>query len=96
MWSILEKVSRALEKKVYSSAFRWTVLKISVRSFSSNVSFKACVSLLIFFFDDLSFGVSGVLKSPTLLCYCQFLLLCLFVFALCIEVFPCWVHRYLQ
>ena len=32
---------------------------------SSNVSFKTCVSLLIFCFDDLSFGVSGVLKSPT-------------------------------
>ena len=30
----------------------------------SNVSFKTCVSLLIFCFDDLSIGVSGVLKSP--------------------------------
>jgi len=34
-------------------------------SISSNVSFKTCVSLLIFSFDDLSIGVSGVLKSPT-------------------------------
>ena len=49
------------------SAFGWNVLKISMRSFSSNVSFKTCVSLLIFCFDDLSFGVSGVLKSPTII-----------------------------
>ena len=67
MWSILENVPCALEKKVYSSAFRWNVLKISMRSISSNVSFKTCVSLLIFYFDDLSVGVSGVLKSLTII-----------------------------
>ena len=66
MWSILENVLYALEKKVYSSAFGWHVLKISMRSISSKVSFKTCVSLLIFCFDDLSTGVSGVLKSPTM------------------------------
>ena len=66
MWSILEYVPYALEKKVYSSAFGWNVLKISMRSISSNASFRTCVSLLIFRFDDLSFGVSGVLKSPTI------------------------------
>ena len=33
---------------------------------SSNVSFRTCVSLLIFHFDDLSICVSGVLKSPTI------------------------------
>ena len=38
------------------------------RSISSNVSFKACVSL-IFCFDDLSIGVSGVLKSPTIIVF---------------------------
>ena len=65
MWSILENVPCALEKKVYSSEFGWNVLKISMRSISSNVSFKTCVSLLILCFDDLSLGVSGVLKSPT-------------------------------
>ncbi|KAB0360177.1 hypothetical protein FD754_004333, partial [Muntiacus muntjak] len=32
------------------------------RSISSNISFKTCVSLLIFCFDDLSIGVSGVLN----------------------------------
>ena len=30
------------------------------------MSFKACVSLLIFCLDDLSIGVSEVLKSPTI------------------------------
>jgi len=65
MWSILDNVACALEKKVYSSAFGWNVLKISMRSISSNVSFKMCVSLLIFYFDDLSIG-EGMLKSPTI------------------------------
>ena len=60
MWSTLENVPCALEKKVYSSAFGWNVLKISMRSISYNVLFKTCVSLLIFCFDDLSIGVSGV------------------------------------
>ena len=63
---ILENVPCALEKKVYP-AFGWNVLKISMRSISSNVSFKTCVSLLIFYFDDLSIGVSEVLKSPTVI-----------------------------
>ena len=54
---ILENIPCALEKKVYSSAFGWNVLKISMRSISSNVSFKTFVSLLIFYFDDLSIGV---------------------------------------
>ena len=67
MWSILENVPCTLEKKVYSSAFGWNVLKISMRSISSNVSFKTCVSLLILCFDDLPIGVSGVLKSPTII-----------------------------
>ena len=66
MWSILENVRCALEK-VYSSAFGWNVLKISMRSISSNVAFKTCVSLLIFCFDDLSFHVNGVLNSPTII-----------------------------
>ena len=36
----------------------------------SIVSFKVCVSLLIFCLVDLSIGVSGVLSLPLLLCYC--------------------------
>ena len=36
-------------------------------SIKSDVSFKACVSLLIFCFDNLSIGVSGVLNFPTII-----------------------------
>ena len=49
--------------------------------------------IIIFCFDDLSIGVSGVLKSPTiivLLSISPFMS----VFVLCIEVLLCWVHRY--
>jgi len=49
---------------MYSSAFGWKVLKISIRSLWSNVLFKVCVSLLILCFDDLSIDESGLLKSP--------------------------------
>ena len=65
MWSVLEDVPCAL-KKVYSSTFGWNVLKLSMRPISSNVSLKTSVSLIIFGFDDLSVGVSGVLKSSTI------------------------------
>ena len=93
MWSILENVPCALEKKVYSSAFGWNVLKISMRFISSNVLFKTYVSLLIFCFDDLSIGVSGVLKSLAMI---VLLSVSPFMSVLCIEVLLCWVHRYLQ
>ena len=63
--SIQENVPYALEKRFYSSAFGWNSLKMSIKSISCNVSFKVCVSLLIFWFDDLSIGVCGVLESPT-------------------------------
>ena len=65
MWSILENVPCALDK-VYS-AFGWNVLKISMRSILFNISFKTCVSLLIFCFDDLFIGLRGVFKSPTII-----------------------------
>ena len=52
---------------MFSSVFGWHVLKISVSSISSSVSFKTGVSLLIFYFDNLSIGVSGVLKSSTII-----------------------------
>ena len=64
----LETVPCALEKKVYS-AFGWNVLKISMRSILSNVSFKTYVSLLIVCFDELSIGVNGVLKSPMIIAF---------------------------
>ena len=68
MWYILENVPWALQK-VFSSAFGWNVLKLPMRSITSNVSFKTHVSLLIFCFDDLSIGVSGVLKPPTIIVF---------------------------
>ena len=91
----VENVPCALEKKVYSFASGWNVLKISMRSISLNVSCNTCVSLLIFCFDDLSIGVSGMLKSPTiivLLSISPFMS----VFVLCTEVLLCWVQRYVQ
>ena len=57
MWSILENVPCALGKKVYSFAFGWNVLKISMKSISSNISFKTCISLLVFCFDNLPIDV---------------------------------------
>ena len=42
MCSIPENIPYALEKKVYSSAFGWKVLKISIRPIWSNVSFTVC------------------------------------------------------
>ena len=86
----------ALEKVVYSSAFGWNVLKISRRSISSNVSLKTCVSLFIFCFVDLSIGVSGVLKSPAIIVLLLISPFIPLVFALCIEVLLCWVHRHLR
>ena len=56
-----------LEEGVFFCIWMETVLKISMRSISSNISFRTCISLLIFCFDDLSIGVSGVLKSPTII-----------------------------
>ena len=73
----------------------WNVLKISIRSNRPIVSFKVCVSLLIFCLVDLSIGVSGVLKSPAiylLLLISPFILISI---SLYIAVFLCWVHIYL-
>ena len=96
MWSILENIPCEPEKKVYSSAFVWNVLKISMSYISSKVSFKTCVSLLIFYFVDLSIGVSGVLKCPTISVLLSISPFMSVMFVLCIEVLLCGVHRYLQ
>ena len=71
MWSVLENIPRAFVKNLYS-AFGWNVLKISLRAIWSNTSFKAYVSLLIFCFDGLSIGISGVLKSPIIIVLLSF------------------------
>ena len=67
MWSILKKVPCALEKRVKLIVLGWNVLKVSIRSSWSIMSFTVCVSLLIFCLVDLSIVVSGVLKSPTII-----------------------------
>ena len=66
MWTILEKVPCALEKNVYFTVFGGNVRYI-FKSNWSFVSFKITVALLIFYLDDLSSDVSGVLKSPTII-----------------------------
>ena len=65
MWSILGNVPCALEMNVYS-AVGWNALQISVKSIFSKVSFKTCVSLLIFCLDDLCIDESEVLKSTSI------------------------------
>ena len=52
---------------MYSAAFGWNALYIFIKSILPNVSFRACVSLLISCLDDLSIDVSEVLKSPTII-----------------------------
>ena len=95
MWSILETVPCAIEKNMYSSAFGWHVLKISMRSISSKVSFKTCFLFNFVLMICLLVWV-GCESLLLWLCYCQFLLLCLLVFVVRIELLLCWVHRYLQ
>ena len=59
MLSILEKVSYAVEKNMDLAAFGYSVLYMSINLIWSNMSFKACGSLLIFCLDGLSLDVSG-------------------------------------
>ena len=93
MGSSLVDVACALEKNVYSAAFGWNVLYISLGCLWSNASFRACVSLLIFYLDDVSIAVSGVLQPPTIFgLYCQFLRLRWSELAICIEMILHWEH----
>ena len=54
---------------MYSAAFGWSPVQISVKYIWSNVPLKTYVSLLIFCLDDLSIAESGVLKSPTIIVF---------------------------
>ena len=47
MWSILENVPYELEKNVYSAFFGCSVLKISIKSNVSIVSFRISVAVLV-------------------------------------------------
>ena len=67
MWSILENVPCALEKNVYYDFLGCNVLKMSMKSNFSSVSFSISIGLLIFCLEDLSIDVRGVLKSPTMI-----------------------------
>ena len=59
------------------------------------MSFKVYVSLLIFCFDGLSIGISGVLKSRIIIVLLSFSPFMLLVFTLYIEVLLRRVHKYL-
>ena len=69
MWSILENIPCKLEKNVYSSSLGYNVLKISIMSNCSIVSFRISVALLILCLEDLSIDVSGMLKSPAIIVF---------------------------
>ena len=63
----------ACEKNEYCAVLGWNVLNISVKSIWSTLSFKVTTSLLIFWWNDLSMGVIGVLKCPTMIVWLSIL-----------------------
>ena len=54
---------------MYSDFFGCSVLKMSIQSKFSVVSFRTSVALLVFSLEDLSIDMSGVLKSPTMIVF---------------------------
>ena len=54
---------------VYSDFFGCNVLKVSIVSNFSIVSFRISVAFLTFYLEDLSLDVSRVLKSPTIIVF---------------------------
>ena len=54
---------------MYSDVLGCDVLKMSMKSNVSIVSFRISVALLVFCLEDLSMDVSGVLKSPTMIVF---------------------------
>ena len=54
---------------MYSAFFGCSVLKIPIKSNFSIVAFRISVALLVFCLEDLSVGVSGVLRSPTMIVF---------------------------
>ena len=62
----------------------------------THVSFRAFVSLLIFYLDGQAINESWVLKYATIIVVLLISLFCLLPFALCNEVLLCWVHTFLQ
>ena len=66
LWCIWRKF-HVHSKRMYILLFWNEIFWIFVRSIWPNVSFKTTVSLLIFYLDNLSIDVSGVLNSPTII-----------------------------
>ena len=58
-----------LKKNVYSIFFGCNILKISIKSKCSIVSFSVSVALLILCLEDLFIDVSWVLMSPTIIIF---------------------------
>ena len=56
-----------LSKRMWILLFVDGMFCMSIKSIWFNVSFKACISLLIFYLEDMSIDVSGVLKSCTII-----------------------------
>ena len=54
---------------MYADFFGCSVLQISMKSNFSIVSFRISVALLVFWLEDLSIAVRGVLRSPTKLVF---------------------------
>ena len=68
---------------MYMLCSGWHIfLKMSIESNWSIVSFRTSVALLIVYLEDLFIYVNGMLNSPTINVFFQFLLLCLLVFIL--------------
>ena len=70
---------------------------MSMKVVWSNVSFKACVSVLIFFLDNLSIDINGVFLSPPLL-ITLLLISPLMMVSICLIYWGAlyWVSIYLQ
>ena len=54
---------------MYSDFFGCSVLKISIKSNFSIVSFRISVALLVFCLEVLSIDVRGILRSPTMIVF---------------------------
>ena len=63
----INEAERKKEKRIKGNEDNLRDLWENFRSSWSIVSFKVCVSLFIFCLVDLFIGVSGVLKSPTII-----------------------------
>ena len=71
MWSVLDDDPRAVEKNVFSAFFGCNILKISVKSNCSTVSFRTFVALfsVLKICPFIRYLYSGVLKPPTVIIF---------------------------